>query len=681
LDCGNFLALFERAKGPLRRAKFREGKSAKGLAHSKSFAASGLTKLARQAELFYRCHQMSLADFQWVGLPVQPRHRFLAICRFLLIIASMASATQRTSASDHDSDLAEYRTAAKAITTKLARSNQTELARSGHLGIEVALDKGGRLVVDSVEFNSAASTAGIGAGDILLKADGRAVKSAEELREWLQSHRPGDKIKLSLERNRKPLDLSATLDATSRPLKLSPVRTTLGIQLADAEQRAGAVIGGITAGSPAAKAGLRVGDILFKLDGDTITSQGFVRERFDEKKPGDVVKISLFRNGEEREITATLAAAPAQDLAPRTIWTNNVFRLAVVPVEFADTKHNPVITSNAWADFFFSLGTYASGSNVTGQAVHGSLADYYKEVSCGRLRLEGRVFDWVPLPGKRSVYAVGTNAGNKAIFFKEVVDALIESEGGEVLEKFDAVHFLHAGSRFPTGDRGNIYWPHAAMFSYQRKPMRYFICPEGGKQMADISTSTHEFGHILGLPDLYARPENPGSEGLGAWCLMSNEAGGGRPQHFSAWCKERFGWLNPVLLDPSVKQKLILSPVEGSTNECFKVLARADGSEYYLLENRRKIGFDRSLPGEGLLIWRVVNGKPILEESHGIEGPAGPRVFPTAVPYPSRANNSFTPYTTPSSRTLLGGGAPVYITNIRELSDGRIAFNIGYEYH
>ena len=198
--------------------------------------------------------------------------------------------------------------------------------------------------------------------------------------------------------------------------------------------------------------------------------------------------------------------------------------------------------------------------------------------------------------------------------------------------------------------------------------------------MANISVACHEFGHMLGLPDLYARPESPASEGLGAWCAMSNEAGNGRPQHFSAWVKEQLGWLKPAILDPTVKQKLILAPVENSSTECFKVLVRPDGAEYLLLENRRRLGFDRSLPGEGLLIWRVVAGRPILEESHGIEGPTGPRMFPSAVPYPSRANNAFTPFTTPSSASLLGGGLPVHITNIRKLADGRITFQIGYEF-
>ena len=56
--------------------------------------------------------------------------------------------------------------------------------------------------------------------------------------------------------------------------------------------------------------------------------------------------------------------------------------------------------------------------------------------------------------------------------------------------------------------------------------------------MDDISVFCHEFGHMLGLPDLYARPENPGQRGRRQWCAMSNQIGNGRPQHFSAWCKE-----------------------------------------------------------------------------------------------------------------------------------------------
>ena len=81
-----------------------------------------------------------------------------------------------------------------------------------------------------------------------------------------------------------------------------------------------------------------------------------------------------------------------------------------------------------------------------------------------------------------------------------------------------------------------------------------------------------------------------------------------------------------------------------------------------------------------MLIWRVVANRPILEEAHGVEGPSGPRVYLPSVPFPSKANTAFTPYTTPSSRAQLGGGRPVFLTNIRQLADGRVAFHIGYEF-
>src|SRR6185295_18277052 len=257
----------------------------------------------------------------------------------------------------------------------------------------------------------------------------------------------------------------------------------------------------------------------------------------------------------------------------------------------------------------------------------------------------GKAFEPIEVSKKRIEYNEG---GNRFALLTESLDKILERDGKDALKDFDGVIFIFAGGRVPNAPRGSLYWPHRASVSHQGKRWPYFICPEGGQNMANISVFCHEFGHMLGLPDLYARPENPGSEGLSSWCAMSNQAGNGRPQHMSAWCKERLGWLKPAVIDPSVPQKLILGHAEGSDRECYKVLVRADGSEYLLLENRRNQGFDASLPAEGLLIWRVVGGRPMLEESHGIEGPAGPSSNRDLVPYPSRTNDSFTPYTIPS---------------------------------
>ncbi|HEY2951061.1 MAG TPA: M6 family metalloprotease domain-containing protein, partial [Verrucomicrobiae bacterium] len=579
-------------------------------------------------------------------------------------------------------DLSGYRTVATAITTQVVRTAKATVGQSGYLGVSVAADTRGKLIVEEVEADSPAARAGAQPGDVLARLGGRPVKTAAEVRELLQSKSPGETVKLAIERKRKSLELTATLGATSRPMKTGSQRLTLGVRLKEADKGEGAAIEQVTSDSPASRAGLKAGDLLLRLDGAPITTREYVRERLDEKQAGDIVKLSLSRDGEEREVEAKLAVSdtsPSGNVA-RNLWKRDVYRLAVILVEYPDVKHNSRISTDDWAEFLFSTASYADKTNGTGQAVYGSVNDYYREVSAGAFHVEGKVFDWIEVSRKRGDYAQGTNANNKSVFFDEALDLLREREGREALKEIDGLLFLHAGERVNTSNRGGLYWPHMGGTTFRGKRWNYFICPEGGKRMASISVFCHEFGHMLGLPDLYARPENPGSEGLGVWCCMSQENGGGRPQHFSAWCKEQLGWLRPAVIDPAVKQKLVLAPIERSTNECFKVLARPDGSEYFLLENRRRTNFDRTLPAEGLLIWRVVGGKPILEESHGVEGASGPRVFPTSVPFPSRANNAFTPYTTPSSRSLLGGGAPVHLTNIRQLADGRIAFQIGYEY-
>ncbi|MFM8273768.1 MAG: M6 family metalloprotease domain-containing protein [Gemmata sp.] len=451
--------------------------------------------------------------------------------------------------------------------------------------------------------------------------------------------------------------------------------------------------------SPADAAGLKEGEVVLKFGGATVTSAASLKDALRSKLAGDTVSLTVARGGTPVTVSAKLKAAsspmaaeerPAggfggkgggwDDRLPRS-WRKPTYNLAIIGVEYPDVKHNPKITNKDWEDSMFSLGTY-TGKSATGEKVHGSMNDYYKELSYGTFRVEGKFVGWYEVSKKRTDYSSGsgTSAGEKKALLTETLDLYAKAAGKDALKEFDGVFFLYAGGRVQT-TRGGLYWPHRANVSYGGRALPYFIVQEGGNTMNDISVFCHEFGHMLGLPDLYARPELPGSEGVGQWCAMSNQIGGGRPQHFSAWSKEVLGWVKPTVIDPSVKQKLILSPIESDPTQCFKVKARPDGSEYFLLEVRKKTGWDERLPGEGLLIWRVVNNKPVLEESHGVEGARGPNVHLSSVPYPSAANDSFTPYTIPSSKSQLGGGAAVHITNIRRLPDGRVTFHIGYDYH
>jgi M6 family metalloprotease-like protein len=622
-----------------------------------------------------------------------------SLLRRLLVLALLACGVAPLGAQEAPADLADFRTAATAQTAPAPKSPATALALPGYLGIHVTADAG-RVKIDHVQPGSPADKAGLRPGDIVRQLDGRGVKTPAALREQLLAHGPGATVALLLEREQKAQPIKVTLTATSQPKSVEAARggfgatrATLGITVEALKEGAGVRIGQIQPDSPAATAGLKVGDVLLTIDGKNVPPADRFREALADHKPGEFVRLILKRDGSELEVRATLASGggPGKGFAKGgggggepavlPLWKKDVYRLAVIPIDFKDVKHNDKITPRHWETALFSQGGYYK--SPTGQAAFGSLHDYFLEQSYGKFHLEGKVFApvFVTKKAKRLDYAPGLGNGNKTELLSEALDLLLTRDGKDALKNFDGLCFVYAGSRVDT-NRGSLYAPHRGSVMHKDKRWAYILGPEGGSSMESISVLAAEFGKLLGLPELFARPENAGSEGLGVWCLMSNGAGEkGRPAHLSAWCKEQLGWLQPVVLDPTVKQKLILAPVQQSPHECYKVLVRADGTEYLLLENRTARGFDADLPGQGLLIWRVVNGRPTLEEAHGISGPTGPRVLLDAVPYPSRHNNAFTPLTTPSSRSVSGGGLPVYLTNIRRLPDGRITFFVGYDYY
>ena len=600
-----------------------------------------------------------------------------------ILITCLASATVALPAADTPPDLKDFRTVATAKTATIEKTGITAGGRPGYLGVEFANGDSSAPVIAGVEPGSPAHSAGIRPGDVVSKIAATGVQNARALREAIQSLGENASVALQLTRAGKPLDLAVQLSAASRPKILPERQPILGLRLSERTDGDGMVARTVSATSSAGHSGMKSGDVLLKIDGSPIRTSFDISIALADHQPGDRVKLTLLRNGKETDLDYPLVAETDHDLgvAPaRHIWKKDVFKLGIVCVEFPDVAHNEKITAADWREAMFGKDTYRGKKNATGQPVFGSFDDYYREVSTGAFHAEGRVFDWVRASKKRDDYNQGTNPTAKAVLLNEALDLVTARDGKDALEGLDGLFFLYAGERFPTTNRGSLYWPHRASFQRKDQRISYFICPEGGKAMTSISVFCHEFGHMLGLPDLYARPENPGSEGAGVWCLMASELGKGRPQHMSAWSKEQLGWLKPAVIDPTEKQSLILAPVEGSATECFKVLIRRDASEYLLLENRQQRDFDTGLPASGLLIWRVVGGHPILEESHGIEGPLGPRVFLNSIPFPSASGHAFTPDTHPSSRSLLGGGLPVRINEIRQLPDGRITFTIGHSY-
>jgi immune inhibitor A len=123
--------------------------------------------------------------------------------------------------------------------------------------------------------------------------------------------------------------------------------------------------------------------------------------------------------------------------------------------------------------------------------------------------------------------------------------------------------------------------------------------------LSPFGVMAHEFGHVLGLPELYA--PNKTQEGIGIWGLMGQGTWLGRgdaPPAPCAWSKLTLGWVDPIVVDHTQSVSL---PSVARSAQVVKIYAKgpAEPWEYFLIENREQRGADRRIPAPGLLIWHV----------------------------------------------------------------------------
>ncbi|HEY9285578.1 MAG TPA: PDZ domain-containing protein [Pyrinomonadaceae bacterium] len=86
----------------------------------------------------------------------------------------------------------------------------------------------------------------------------------------------------------------------------SVTRETLGRYNLSGEPR-GVGVREVVADSPAAKAGLQQGDVILRFDGEAVSSPQKLQRLIAEAAPGHAARLTVSRNGSERELTATLA--------------------------------------------------------------------------------------------------------------------------------------------------------------------------------------------------------------------------------------------------------------------------------------------------------------------------------------------------------------------------------------
>jgi immune inhibitor A len=250
----------------------------------------------------------------------------------------------------------------------------------------------------------------------------------------------------------------------------------------------------------------------------------------------------------------------------------------------------------------------------------GSLSAYYSEISYGAFTVSGTVVGFYTSAQNRDYYGYSNGMGRAATLAREAV--LAAQAAGVNFAPYDnnsdgfvdGLFIVHVGpgaeagsNNYPWSHSGNLYNPVSAsgkiISAYTMEPEMVWTGVR-----ATIGVYAHEYGHAIGLPDLYDTDYS--SDGIGDWCLMSGGSwnGPGRngqsPAHMSAWCKMRMGWL-PV---DQLQYNSLGHPIDqAETNKsCFKLRSTVmPSAQYFLVENRQRTGFDTYLPGCGVAIWHI----------------------------------------------------------------------------
>ena len=300
--------------------------------------------------------------------------------------------------------------------------------------------------------------------------------------------------------------------------------------------------------------------------------------------------------------------------------TSGKVRGLVILVQFPDV---PFVTENPKEVF----NRFFNEKNFSEAGMSHSVTDYFSMQSYGQLEID---FDVVgPYTTKHEMAYYGAQSGsnndtNPAGMVAEGVDAAAAEvdftpydwdNDGEV----DQIFVIYAGYNQAQGADENTIWPHEWTLEgaglakhYNNKLIRIYGCSSELKGdgvhntgiLDGIGTACHEFSHCLGLPDFY---DTQGSNfGMNTWDIMdygSYNRNSCIPAGYTAYERMFSGWLTPTELK-TMTAITDMKPL-ATTPEAYILYNEGNKNEYYLLENRQPVDFDKGLYGHGLLIVHV----------------------------------------------------------------------------
>ena len=254
----------------------------------------------------------------------------------------------------------------------------------------------------------------------------------------------------------------------------------------------------------------------------------------------------------------------------------------------------------------------------------GSLYDYFLAQSGGQFELEFDIVGPVTVSKETKYYGQNDRWGNDLRAEELIVEAAKLADPYVNYEDYDwsgngevdQVYVIYAGKGEADGGGTKTIWPHewtlteagTAPLELDGVIIDTYACGSelnGLGATAGIGIICHEFSHCLGFPDLYAT-NNQKNPGMYTWDLMDYgcyNGDGYLPAGFTSYERWEVGWAEPIELNKTTNISGMKSLQEGG--EAYIIRNEGKKDEYFLLENRQKVGWDAGLPGAGLLILHV----------------------------------------------------------------------------
>lgn len=301
----------------------------------------------------------------------------------------------------------------------------------------------------------------------------------------------------------------------------------------------------------------------------------------------------------------------------------------IILVNFADSKFN----TSKFGPTQTLYSRIANEANYGENNFKGSISDYFKAQSGGQFLLDFDVAGPVTLPNGYSYYGQNDDDGYDKRPKEMVREACQAVDGSVDFSKYDwdgdgeveEVFVVYAGNgEHDTTNKPNLIWPHMDnLANYDEQltldgvTINTYACASelnGDKTLSGIGTFCHEFSHCMGFPDMYDTASDGNNFGMGSWDLMdygSYNGDGYVPAGYSGYEKMVCGWTTPIELD----KPMTVNGMErlADMGQTYIIYNKGNRNEYYILENRQQSGFDKYLPGSGLLIERVDYDKDIWE--------------------------------------------------------------------